>query len=164
MLVFVWLFETTNFSNWKSLWFPGTENKRYRRPVAMGCSPDMKSRPGNTPCHPAGTIFITRKQPSSRCWALPPPSLETIFLAAGAKSVRAVRDYGHGRMRSDTAWLHSVTNHFTNSLRIDCSSRRRLAVVLGYASLRPLRASRTIPETIKRAFSLSSAGTAYQGA
>ena len=38
------------------------------------------------------------------------------------------------------------------------------AVVLGYAILRSSSALRTIWETIKRAFSLSSAGTTYQGA
>ncbi len=49
-------------------------------------------------------------------------------------------------------------------LRIDLNSRRRFAVVLGYAILSSLSASRTIWETTNRAFSLSSAGTTYQGA
>jgi hypothetical protein len=54
--------------------------------------------------------------------------------------------------------------YFVSSLRIDFNSRQRFAVVLGYAIFSPLNASRTIWETINRAFSLSSAGTTYQGA
>ena len=54
--------------------------------------------------------------------------------------------------------------YLTSSLRIDFNSRRRFAVVFGYAILSSLSVSRTIWETINRAFSLSSAGTTYQGA
>jgi hypothetical protein len=54
--------------------------------------------------------------------------------------------------------------YLVSTLRIAFNSSMRFAVVLGYAIFRPLNVSRTIWETIKRAFSLSSAGTAYQGA
>lgn len=55
-------------------------------------------------------------------------------------------------------------SHFRSSLRIDFNSCRRFGVVLGYAIFRSSNVSRTIRETISRAFSLSSEGTAYQGA
>ena len=54
--------------------------------------------------------------------------------------------------------------HFDSCLRIDFNSRQRFGVVLGYAILSALNVSRRIWETINRAFSLSSAGTTYQGA
>src|ERR1022692_4353816 len=58
---------------------------------------------------------------------------------------------------------HNSKYYFASNLRIEFNSRRRFAVVLGYAILSSLSASRTIWETINRAFSLSSAGTTYQG-
>ena len=54
--------------------------------------------------------------------------------------------------------------HFASRLRMARSSFRRFASDLGYAIRRSLSASRTIWDTINRAFSLSSAGTTYQGA
>ena len=57
-----------------------------------------------------------------------------------------------------------IHTYFVSSLRIDFNSWRLFGVVLGYAIFRSLSVSRTIRETIKRAFSLSSAGTTYQGA
>ena len=54
--------------------------------------------------------------------------------------------------------------YFASSLRIDFNSPDRFGVVLGYVSLSSLNVSRTIWETTNRAFSLSSAGTTYQGA
>ncbi len=49
-------------------------------------------------------------------------------------------------------------------LRISSNSLRRCALVSGYAICKLLSVSTTIWETIKRAFFLSSAGIAYQGA
>src|SRR5439155_20554685 len=54
-------------------------------------------------------------------------------------------------------------SHFVSRLRIESNSRRRLALVSGKAILSPSNVSRTIWDTINRAFSLSSAGTTYQG-
>jgi len=54
--------------------------------------------------------------------------------------------------------------HCSSDLAIVFSSRLRAAVVAGYAIFSPSSASRTIRETIRRASSLSSAGTMYQGA
>ena len=53
--------------------------------------------------------------------------------------------------------------HLASCLRIDSSSLRRALLVSGYANCIFSKVSRTIRETIKRAFSLSSAGTTYQG-
>ena len=53
---------------------------------------------------------------------------------------------------------------FINRSRIDRSSFLRSALTSGYVISSPLRVSRMICETINRAFSLSSAGTTYQGA
>src|ERR1700733_355732 len=49
-------------------------------------------------------------------------------------------------------------------LRIDCNSCRRFEVVLGYSILRLFNVSSRMLAIIRRAFGLSSAGTAYQGA
>ena len=54
--------------------------------------------------------------------------------------------------------------HFASRVRINCNSRWRFASVLGKLILSPSSVSRTIRDTINRAFSLSSAGTTYQGA
>jgi hypothetical protein len=59
----------------------------------------------------------------------------------------------------DTSKVPDSKRYFVSSLRIDFNSCRRFAVVLGYAIFSPLSVSRTIWETINRAFSLSSAGT-----
>lgn len=45
-----------------------------------------------------------------------------------------------------------------------CNSCRRFPVIFGYAILRSLSVSRTMRDTISRVFTLSSAGTEYQGA
>src|SRR5271156_7182268 len=58
---------------------------------------------------------------------------------------------------------HNSTSYFVSSLRIDFNSCRRFGVVFGYVILRSPSESKTIWETIKRAFSLSSAGTNFQG-
>ncbi len=58
----------------------------------------------------------------------------------------------------------SFKSYFASSLRMDCNSSRRFAVVLGLAIFNSLSPSRTMRETINRAFSLSSAGTTNQGA
>lgn len=60
-------------------------------------------------------------------------------------------------------FMVNVPVYFANCLRMDCSSARRLAVVFGYADFSSLSVPRTIAEIITRAFSLSSAGTAYHG-
>lgn len=59
---------------------------------------------------------------------------------------------------------YRATERDVSSLRMAFNSCRRFSVVLGYAIFSSLSVSRTIWETISRAFSLSSAGTAYQGA
>src|SRR5664279_1422880 len=58
--------------------------------------------------------------------------------------------------------VHSF--YLQSCLRIDFNSLRRFGVVLGYAIFSSLNTSRIILETINLAFSLSSAGTTYQGA
>jgi hypothetical protein len=59
---------------------------------------------------------------------------------------------------------HNFDRYYASCLRIDFNSRWRFPVVFGYAILSSSNASITILETINRAFSLSSAGTMYQGA
>src|SRR5208282_5197306 len=55
-------------------------------------------------------------------------------------------------------------SHFASRSRIDSNSCRRSVLVVGLVISSPSSVSRTIRETISRAFSLSSAGTTYQGA
>ena len=67
-------------------------------------------------------------------------------------------------MMGDPSYPAPARYHFASVLRIDSNSRRRFALVFGYAILSSSNVSRTIWDTIRRAFSLSSAGTTYQGA
>ena len=87
-----------------------------------------------------------------------------IFTANRSRFLRNRRTFFHHtsilkNYLRDTPWLC-----FQSSSRMDFNSRRRFAVVLGYAILNPLSVSRTMRETIKRAFSLSSAGITNHGA
>lgn len=73
---------------------------------------------------------------------------------------------GHGAAQG---WVESyhrprARRYLTSCLRIDCSSLRRSTLGSGYAMSRPLNVSIRICDTISRALSLSSAGTAYHGA
>ena len=62
------------------------------------------------------------------------------------------------------AFIKMDRRYLASCFRIESNSARLFSVVFGYVILRSLSASRTMPETIKRAFCLSSAGTTYQGA
>jgi thioredoxin 2 len=86
------------------------------------------------------------------------------FQQAGLVDANTMKSWLAGGQPSVAPALLTIPLYFANCLRMDCSSARCLAVVLGYAIFSSLSASRTIAETIRRAFSLSSAGTAYQGA
>jgi hypothetical protein len=85
-----------------------------------------------------------------------PPTITTLFRVS-------IDPYSyHDPAEPDS--ISQLQPYFASSLRIDFNSPRRFSVDFGYAILSSLSVSRTIWETIKRALSLSSAGTTYQGA
>ena len=91
----------------------------------------------------------------------PPPELDQVENTISQSSCPApCPSQPHNSPVPETPARH----YLTSNLRMAFNSCRRFAVVLGYARFNSLSLSRTICETINRTFSLSSAGTTYQGA
>ena len=90
--------------------------------------------------------------------------IRDIFTANRSRFLRNRRTFFHHTSILKNYLRDTPRLCFQSSSRMDFNSRRRFAVVLGYAILNPLSVSRTMRETIKRAFSLSSAGITNHGA
>ena len=140
-----------------------------RRDTALAEAHCPRNAPQPKRCRRALTWSALSKRSASKgslalCRRTPQAAADGHDSPRSRRVCQARRTRGTGEPQQHWRRPSPQRRYSASCLRMDCSSRRRCALGLGYAIFIFLNVSTMIWDVIRRAFSLSSAGTTYQGA